>query len=101
MLKVCLVGFGRTGKVVAEEIFKREDVNLVGIFKKRRDKFIGVDIGKYFGKGEKGYGIHHISDLENILKKTNPDMLIDFSHPEAMFYCVDTIASCNLFHELY
>ncbi len=96
MLRVCLVGFGRTGKVVAEEIFRRDDVHLVGIFKKSRDKVIGVDIGKYFGKYENGYGIHHISDLENILKKTNPDVLIDFSHPEAMVNSVETIARNNV-----
>ena len=96
MLRVCLVGFGRTGKVVAEEILNYDDVNLVGIFKKREGKLIGCDIGTYFGKDETGYRIHNISDLEKILIKTNPDVLIDFSHPEAMFHCVETIAKHNV-----
>ena len=47
MLRACLVGFGRTGRVIAEEIFNCDDVKLVGIFKKREDKLIGCDIGTY------------------------------------------------------
>ena len=62
MLKVCLVGFGRAGKVIAEEIFNCDDVKLVGILKKRADKLIGCDIGTYFGKEKTGYKIHIISD---------------------------------------
>ena len=74
MLKVCLIGFGRTGKVVAEEIFNSENVNLVGIFKKREGKPIGFDIGTYFGKDETGYKIHNITDLEKFLQ-TNPSTI--------------------------
>jgi len=50
MIRVSLVGFGRTGKVVAEGICLQEDVELVSVFKKQKDEFVGRDIGEYFKK---------------------------------------------------
>ncbi len=84
MIRVSLVGFGRTGKVVAEGICLQEDVELVSVFKKQKDEFVGRDIGEYFEKKPTGYCIHPIDDFQSVIGKTRPDVIIDFSKPEAV-----------------
>jgi 4-hydroxy-tetrahydrodipicolinate reductase len=92
MFKVALVGFGRTGKIVADEIVQQDDVSLVAVFKKTRDDFIGMDIGKAIGKKSTGFKIYHISSLSEALKETNPEVIIDFSTPKAVYEYIETIS---------
>ena len=46
MFKAALVGFGRTGKIVADEIFRQKNVDIVAVFKNTDDVGLGLDIGK-------------------------------------------------------
>ncbi len=46
--RVGSVGFGRTGKKVAEEFCRHPEVDLVCVFKKHMDESVGKDIGSYF-----------------------------------------------------
>ena len=64
MINIGLVGYGRTGKVVADEIYKQKSATLVTIFKKTKDRFIGRDIGELHGNKANGNCIRHISELE-------------------------------------
>jgi 4-hydroxy-tetrahydrodipicolinate reductase len=96
MFKVALVGFGRTGKIVADEIVQQHNVELVAVFKKTYDDFIGMDIGKALGKNDTGYKIYQISSLSEALNETNPEVIIDFSHPNAVYDYVETISVKNV-----
>jgi hypothetical protein len=55
MINIGLVGYGRTGKVVADEIYRQDDALLTCIFKKTRDRFIGKDIGELHGQNPNGH----------------------------------------------
>jgi len=92
MLKIALVGFGRTGKIVADEILQKNNVELVAVFKKTKDDRIGMDIGKALNKKSSGNKIYHISSLRDTLKKTKPEVIIDFSHPNAVYEYIDEAA---------
>ncbi len=92
MFKIALVGFGRTGKIVADEILRQKNIELVAVFKKKDDDHIGMDIGKALGKKSSGNKIYHISSLSETLKKTKPAVLIDFSHPGAVYEYIGTVA---------
>lgn len=96
MVKVALVGFGRTGKIVADEIVRQTDVELVAVFKKTKDERIGMDIGKALGKKASGYKIYHISSLGVIIRATNPEVIIDFSHPDAVYEYIDAVSEQNI-----
>ncbi len=93
MLNICLVGFGRTGRIVADDICQRKDVELKGVFKKKKDDLIGRDIGKALSSKPLGNFIYHISDLDRVLKENRVDVIIDFSHPDAVTDYVETAAS--------
>jgi 4-hydroxy-tetrahydrodipicolinate reductase len=91
MINLCLVGYGRTGKVVADELFRHSEVNLVNIFKKKKDSFIGKDIGTLHGSNPTGNYIKHISELEKTLQMNRIDVIIDFSHPDAVVTYIDKL----------
>ena len=91
MINLGLVGYGRTGKVVADEIYHQDDATLVAIFKKTEDQFIGQDIGEIHGSKPNGHPIRHISELESCLDKNCIDVVIDFSHPDAVMSYIDTL----------
>ena len=96
MLKVALVGFGRTGKVVADEILGQNNVQLVAVFKKTEDELIGMDIGKALGKELAGFKIYNITSLSETLKETSPEVIIDFSNPQAVNEYIETISEQNV-----
>jgi 4-hydroxy-tetrahydrodipicolinate reductase len=95
MINIGLVGYGRTGKVVAEEIYQQQSATLVNIFKKTNDQYIGKDIGELHGKKPNGNRIRHISELEKCLKKRCIDVVIDFSHPSAVMSYIELLSRYN------
>jgi 4-hydroxy-tetrahydrodipicolinate reductase len=96
MINIGLVGYGRTGKVVADEIYRQEDVLLTCIFKKTKDQYFGKDIGMLHGQSPNGHFIHHISDLEGCLKHGIIDVVIDFSHPDAVVSYIDLLCTYGI-----
>lgn len=91
MINIGLVGYGRTGKVVADEIYQEKSATLVSIFKKTKDQFIGQDIGELHGNKANGNRIRHIAELEDCLKKKCIDVLIDFSHPDGVMSYIELL----------
>jgi 4-hydroxy-tetrahydrodipicolinate reductase len=91
MINLCLVGYGRTGKVVADELFQHSEVNLISIFKQKKDSVLGKDIGILHGSKPTGYHIKHISELEKILQTNGIDVIIDFSHPDAVVSYIEIL----------
>jgi 4-hydroxy-tetrahydrodipicolinate reductase len=96
MTRVGLVGFGRTGKKVAEEFCRHPEVDLVCVFKKHRDESIGKDIGGYFSLEPTGRFIHLGEDFPVVLQRTNAEVLVDFSSPDAITEYIDTAAKFNV-----
>ena len=92
MINIGLVGYGRTGKVVADEIYQQNDATLVSIFKKTKDRFMGQDIGELHGSQPNGNLVRHISELEDCLKKKCIDVLIDFAHPDAVMSYINLLS---------
>jgi len=92
MLRIALTGFGRTGRVVADEIYRQKDVALVAVFKKHDDEYAGKDIGKIFANKPSGTYVHLISELPDFLAREDIDVMIDFSCPEAVVDYLPAVA---------
>jgi len=92
MLRIALTGFGRTGRVVADEIYRQKDVTLAAVFKKHDDNYVGKDIGKILANRANGAYVHLISDLSDILSQEDIDVMIDFSCPEAVIGYISVLA---------
>jgi len=92
MLYTALVGFGRTGRVVADEIYQQKDIILTAVFKKHDDEHAGKDIGKIFENKPSGTYVHLISELPDFLARKHIDVMIDFSCPEAVVDYLPAVA---------
>ncbi len=85
-IKIGLVGFGRTGKLVADEILKDNRFELCFVIRKTK-----TDIGKYasnlLGYPTKFGLIHAISEVDDsFFTKHKVHVLIDFSDTKAVNY---------------
>lgn len=78
-LKVVVAGAsGRMGKVVSKAILEDETLTLVGAV----DPIgVGEDVGILVGA--KGTGIYITRDLAKVLQEKKPDVVVDFTVPEA------------------
>lgn len=81
MIKVAVSGAaGRMGRQVLRTVWNAEDIRLVGAV----DPFAaGIDVGSLLETGEAGIKVS--PDLAGMLEDVRPDVLIDFTSPEAVF----------------
>jgi 4-hydroxy-tetrahydrodipicolinate reductase len=83
MIRVCLSGLGKTGKEIARELLNQENIKLVSaICSPDSDKY-GKDLGEVIGSSNTGIIIDSADRLEEVIFKTKPDVVIDFSNPKA------------------
>ncbi|MBZ4665853.1 4-hydroxy-tetrahydrodipicolinate reductase [Mahella sp.] len=83
MLKVCMMGLGRTGKIVAKNMIGRKDIQLVmAVCRPGSDK-IGLDVGALLGISDTGIKVMGSDLLNEGLRIFKPDVAIDFTNPEA------------------
>lgn len=94
MIRVCLVGIGKTGKEIAKVIMEQEDMKIVAAVCSPGSKKEGKDLGEVVGCRNTGIIISGSDKLEEVVFKTKPDVVIDFSCPEA------TIKNARIFSRL-
>jgi len=83
MIRICLVGLGRTGKEIAKAIMEQKDMNLVSVVCSPNSSKIGKDLGELIGCAETGMIIESSEHIEHVVFKTHPDIVVDFSNPVA------------------
>ncbi|MCG9967749.1 4-hydroxy-tetrahydrodipicolinate reductase [Pelotomaculum terephthalicicum JT] len=81
MLRVIVAGaYGRMGREVVKAIWNSDDLELIGAADSRGE---GVDVGSLIEAGEIGISIE--KDLEELILRTRPDVVIDFTTPQAVY----------------
>lgn len=83
MIRVCLVGVGKTGKEIAKVLMEQQDMKLVAAVCRPGSEKEGKDLGEIIGCGSTGILVSGSDKLEEIIFKSKPDVVIDFSSPEA------------------
>jgi 4-hydroxy-tetrahydrodipicolinate reductase len=83
MIRVCLMGLGKTGKEIARVLLEQKDLKLVAAVCSPESSKKGKDLGEIIGCGSTGIIIHGSDNLEEVIFKSKPDVVIDFSSPEA------------------
>ncbi|MEM2299653.1 MAG: 4-hydroxy-tetrahydrodipicolinate reductase [Candidatus Hadarchaeales archaeon] len=80
MIKVVLCGAaGKMGRAIIRELVKSDDVRLVGAIEAPDNPAVGSDAGLVAGTKSLGVQIVGTQKLERIIKKTKPDVLVDFT----------------------
>ncbi|NLL04856.1 MAG: 4-hydroxy-tetrahydrodipicolinate reductase [Clostridiaceae bacterium] len=83
MIRVCISGIGKTGKEIAKFLLEQKDIKLVSAICSPNSNKKGKDLGEIIGKGNTGVKIESSDKIEQIVFRTKPDVVVDFSSPEA------------------
>jgi len=83
MIRVCISGLGKTGKEIAKFLLEQKDIKLVSAICSPNSNKKGKDLGEIIGKGNTGVKIESSDKIEQIVFRTKPDVVVDFSSPEA------------------
>lgn len=81
MIKIAVSGAcGRMGGLVIENVLKSKDLKLVSAIDVTN---IGKDIGEVMGVGKLNVLVWDARDIDSVLEKSRPDVLIDFTIAQA------------------
>ena len=94
MINAAVLGAcGRMGSLIIENITCSTDMQLVAAFDIGN---IGKDAGEFAHVGNLGIQISDVKDLETVLKKTQADVLIDFTAAGATIVNAPIAAGCGV-----
>lgn len=97
MIKVAVTGAaGRMGSGIIRKITEQDDMEVVAAIEIPETPLAGEDAGVRAGIGEIGVKITGAEKLEETLKETNPDVLVDFTIAHAAVETVKKAASCGV-----
>ncbi|NLK52252.1 MAG: 4-hydroxy-tetrahydrodipicolinate reductase [Syntrophomonadaceae bacterium] len=83
MIKVGLIGLGRTGSSVASGLLSNPEMSLVMALARPGSAKVGKDLGDILGTKPTGLIVKGSNRLDSELLQTNPDVIVDFTNPEA------------------
>lgn len=83
MIRVCLIGLGKTGSEVAKVLLAQENIKLVAAVCRPGSSKIGKDLGEIAGCRDTGIIVEGSDKLEEMVFRAKPDVVVDFSNPEA------------------
>lgn len=83
MIKVCISGLGRTGKEIAKAILNQKELQLVSAICSPSSRSINKDLGEILGIDNTGITITGSDNLEEVIFRNKPDVVIDFSNPKS------------------
>jgi len=96
MIKVALIGVGRTGSEIAKVIMEQEDMQLVMAVCSNHSNKAGKDLGEILHSKDTGIVIMPANELSKNLLKYKPDVAIDFSSPEATIRNAEILTKYNV-----
>jgi 4-hydroxy-tetrahydrodipicolinate reductase len=97
MIKVAVTGAnGKIGSKIIKTILKLDDMEVVAALGSPNSQYEEKDVGEVIGIGTIGIPIKSSQKLAEVLKKTNPDVLIDFTIAEAVVGAIKTSAECGV-----
>jgi len=97
MIRVAVCGAcGRMGKLIVRQISKQKDMKLVAAIDAPSTPEAGKDAGDLAGAGKLSVNIVGADKLASVLKKSKPDVLLDFTNADATVQNVKTAAEASV-----
>ncbi|AWK52144.1 4-hydroxy-tetrahydrodipicolinate reductase [Clostridium beijerinckii] len=86
------MGLGKTGKEIGKMVFEQDDMRIVSAMCSPGSLKKHMDLGQVIGIQDIGIKIEGTNKLEEIILKYRPDVVVDFSKPEATLKNVEIIS---------
>ena len=83
MIRVGMIGLGRIGADLAKALLQQSDLEVVAAVTSPGSEKAGKDLGEILGCGTLGIVVEDASHLEQVLLRTYPDVMVDFTNPDA------------------
>ncbi|OAA90461.1 4-hydroxy-tetrahydrodipicolinate reductase [Clostridium ljungdahlii] len=83
MIKVGLIGLGKTGKYIAEGVLQQDNMEMVAAICSPNSEKRGMNLGELLGNSKTDVKITTSDELQATIFKTKPDVVVDFSNPQA------------------
>lgn len=83
MIKVGLIGLGKTGRYIAEGILQQNNMEIVAAICSPHSPKKGMNLGELLTNSKTEVKITTSDELEVTIFRTKPDVVIDFSNPQA------------------
>ncbi len=97
MIRVAVCGAcGRMGKLIVRQVARQDDMKLVAAIDAPGTSSAGEDAGEFAGAGELGVKIVGADKLAEVLKKSKPDVLVDFTKADASVQNVKTASEAGV-----
>lgn len=96
MVKVCLIGVGKTGKEIAKLVINQSDMQIVSVMCSSNSMKKHIDLGTIIETQDVGVKIEDIEKLEEVILKSKPDVVVDFSKPEATLKNLELISAMKV-----
>lgn len=96
MIRVCLSGLGRTGKEIARAVLEQNDMKLVSVICSPESDKQGKDLSEFLGCNPTGIFVESAANLEQVIFRTKPDVVVDFSTPLAAIRNAKTLSKMNI-----
>lgn len=80
MIQAAVCGVGRTGSEVLRALLDSDRFHLTAAFCSAGGEKAGRDAGELINRHDTGVTIHEMTQMDQILSETHPDVLIDFSN---------------------
>ncbi|MFL0198065.1 4-hydroxy-tetrahydrodipicolinate reductase [Clostridium sp. WILCCON 0269] len=81
MIKVGLIGLGKTGQYIARGISEQNNMKIVSAICSPKSTKEGMNLGELLVNYKTDVKINNSSQLQSIIFKTKPDVIVDFSNP--------------------
>ena len=83
MIRICLCGLGKTGSEIARTVLEQENFKLVSAICGPDSIKRGCDTGEVIGCAKTGITVEGSDNIEEIVFRTKPDVVLDFTCPDA------------------
>lgn len=83
MIKVCLLGLGRTGKEIARVLLEQKDIHFTFAVCSKGSEKVNKDLGEVLNINNTGIKVIDPKDLEEYILKYKPQVAVDFSKSDA------------------
>ncbi|GAA5819556.1 MAG: 4-hydroxy-tetrahydrodipicolinate reductase [Methanobrevibacter sp. CfCl-M3] len=97
MINVAVTGAaGRMGSDIIKKVLEQENMNLVAAIEKSNSPLENKDIGEVIGLGKIGIKVTGAEKLEEVLKSSETNVLVDFTIADAAFETIKKAAEIGI-----
>lgn len=96
MIKISLIGIGKTGIEIAKVLLMQNDIELVSVMSSPNSSKKGQPLSEIIDSNSTNLLINTTDEIEDVILSSKPDIVIDFSNPKATIEHAKKLSELNV-----